>query len=251
MGNKTSFWRNTICLAVFLVLFIAPPVPAKPAGQKAASDAAMPLHHMHTMLDHGLIMVMQGSNLVMLSSMKMAPGVDEITKTHGYVMITDGKAMIKEMLSGGHMKKMHDQGSWSDPVMAYTHDLGAAVLAVVDDAEKMDLTDMSSPQAMKMHHMHIALNHALEMAAEGANLVMLGKMKMAGGVDEHSITHGRKMIADARKLWNEVMGGQAMKDMHAAGTTPQASAQMSHTHRMAKHGEKVLILLEKMDTLKY
>ena len=48
-----------------------------------------------------------------------------------------------------------------------------------------------------------------------------------------------------------VMGGQAMKNLHGAGATPEASAQMGHTHTLARHGAKVLTLLEKMNALDY
>jgi hypothetical protein len=249
MNNITHFWRNTMCGAVVLAIVGNAPVLATRIRENAGSDTAMTLHHMHTMLDHGLIMVLQGANLRMLSTLKMAPGIDQTTEAHGSEMIAEGKAMIKEMLSGSHMREMHEQGHWSDPRMAYTHELGAAMLAVVDDVDQMAPSDKAFPDRIKMCHIRIALNHSLEMAAEGANLVMLGKMTMAGGIDEDSITHGRKMIADARILWDEVLEGQAMKEIHASRTSPEISVQMAQIQRMAKDGDKVLVLLEKMDTM--
>ena len=47
-----------------------------------------------------------------------------------------------------------------------------------------------------MHHMHFMINHSVEMAAEGSNLVMIGEMDMAKGVDALSISHGRTMIKE-------------------------------------------------------
>lgn len=35
---------------------------------------------------------------------------------------------------------------------------------------------------MTMHHMHVMIYHAMEMAAEGSNLVMLGLMNMTKGI---------------------------------------------------------------------
>jgi hypothetical protein len=210
----------------------------------------MHLHHMHTMMCHGLTMALQGSNLVMLSEMKMAPGIDEITLAHGRKMIADGKAMIVSMLSGKHMTKMHKEGHGNSPLMKYTHELGKGMLAVVDDLNEMKMEGMNSQDDMKMHHMHIALNHALEMAAEGSGLVMAGQMKMAGGIDRHSIDHGRQMIADARQLWKDVMSGSAMTEMHKAGATPEASAMMADTHKLAKDEKKVLDLLADMPAVK-
>lgn len=44
-----------------------------------------------------------------------------------------------------------------------------------------DMHSGHSDADMTMHHMHVMINHAVEMAAEGSNLVMLGQMNMAKG----------------------------------------------------------------------
>ena len=249
---KTTLQILARVLCVVALLFCLPVAQATAQGtpKKASGDASMHLHHMHTMINHGLIMALQGSNLVMLSEMKMAPGVDEITLSHGKKMITDGKAMLNDVLSGDHMTAMHKKGQGNSPLMTYTHDLAHASLTVVAGLEEMKMGDIASPDVMKMHHMHIALNHALEMAADGSNLVMLGQMKMAKGVDRHTVDHGKQMINDSLKLWKEVMGGSAMADMHTAGTTPEASATMGATHKLAGDQKKVLDMLANMPVLK-
>jgi hypothetical protein len=120
---------------------------------------------------------------------------------------------------------------------------------VIADLENMSM-DMGTPEGMKMHHMHIALNHALEMALEGADLMMMGQMKMAQGTDRHFVEHGRQMIADARRLWRDVLGSSAMSAMHAAGTTPAGSPAMGATHKLADDEKKVLDLLANMPVMK-
>lgn len=250
MEKAIRFLVKALFLVTFLSYLPVAQAAGKAAPKKMSSDAAMQLHHMHTMINHGLIMALQGSNMVMLSEMNMAPGVDEITLSHGKEMVADGKAMLKDMLTGEHMKKMHKLGQGHSELMAYTHELANSSLDVIADLEGMKMADMASPDAMKMHHMHIALNHALEMAADGANLTMMGQMKMAKGMDKHSIDHGRKMIADARKLWEEVMSSSAMTDMHKAGTTPEGSMPMGSTHKLAGDQKKVLDLLADMPVLK-
>jgi hypothetical protein len=248
MKDVESTLARLLLLVALLVCLPTVQAFAKDPAKKSSSQAAMHLHHMHTMLNHGLTMALQGSNLVMLSEMKMAPGVDEITLSHGKKMLADGKAMIKDTLEGKDMRRMHGKGAAgaNSELMAYTHSLGAAMLAVVSDIENMNMGEMTSQDAMKMHHMHIALNHALEMAAEGNNLVMLGQMKMAKGTDTHSVAHGRDMIAQAQKLWQEVMESQAMSAMHLAGATPEGSAAMGGTHKLASDGKKVLDMLAEM-----
>jgi len=250
MKTTQQILVRVLCIVALLICLPTVQAAAKETQKKAPGNAAMHLHHMHTMMNHGLIMALQGSNLVMLSEMKMAPGIDEITLSHGKKMITDGKAMLKDMLNGDHMTAMHKRGEANSPLMAYTHDLANASLTVITGLEEMKMGDIASPDVMKMHHMHIALNHALEMAAEGSNLVMMGQMKMAKGVDRHTADHGKQMINDSLKLWKEVMGGSAMADMHTAGTTPESSAVMGDTHKLANDQKKVLDLLANMPVMK-
>src|SRR6185369_10571374 len=149
MVRRIAMLAKAGCLAAVMTCLVTAPATAKTTKKKASGTAAMGMHHMHTMMNHGLIMVMQGSNLVMLSEMKMAPGVDEKTMGHGRKMMAEGKAMLQEMLAGKEMAAMHKGGDASSPLMVYTHDLGGAMQAVVTDVEKMKMTDPGTPEAMK------------------------------------------------------------------------------------------------------
>jgi len=100
--------------------------------------------------------------------------------------------------------------------------------------------------SMAMHHQHMMLNHALKMALEGSNLVMLGQMGMAKGVDEVSIDHGKTMMKHARSLYNEIMSGEAMMKMHGEGKSPKDDPAMAYTHELAGAMLKVMDLLDKM-----
>jgi hypothetical protein len=99
---------------------------------------------------------------------------------------------------------------------------------------------------MSMHHQHIMLNHALGMALEGSNLLMLGQMGMVKGVDEVSIEHGKMMMKNAESLFNEVMSGGSMMKMHDMGKTPGDDTAMASTHKLAEAQMKVMNLLKKM-----
>jgi hypothetical protein len=105
-----------------------------------------------------------------------------------------------------------------------------------------------SDAAMTMHHMHMMINHAVEMAAEGSELVMVGQMNMAKGVDEISIKHGQRMIEDAEKMVRDTLGSQAMKDLHQHGHGPEASADMAYTHELGKAALEYIELLKKMSS---
>ena len=103
---------------------------------------------------------------------------------------------------------------------------------------------------MGTHHQHIMLNHALKMALEGANSVMLGDMGMAKGVDEISVEHGRMMLKNARALFNDIMSGKNMMNMHMGGMTPESDAMMKYTHQLAEAQLQVLTLLDDMPAIK-
>ena len=89
-----------------------------------------------------------------------------------------------------------------------------------------------SNASMTMHHMHIMINHAVGMAAEGSNMVMLGQMGLAEGVDEISIQQGQKMIADAENLVTEILSGKVMVDLHKHGYGGDVSPEMAYTHEV-------------------
>lgn len=213
-------------------------------GTAYGEDASMDMHHMHMLMNHGLEMVAEGSNLVMLAEMKMTAALDPMTLEHGRQMIKDGKEVIEHALKGPEMMSLHKAGHGDDPLMKYTHELGNAELAVVDLLENMKMEGPMTDDMMTMHHMHIMINHALEMAAQGSNMVMLGQMGMSNE-DKYSIEHGKMMLADASSLLKEVMGGKAMMDMHAKGITV-GNEMMAGTHKIGNAAKTVIDLLDKM-----
>lgn len=244
MKNKTRFLSGAFVLMFVLSLIMFGSANAEEMRHKHGKDADMTMHHMHTMMSHGLVMVTEGSNMVMLGEMKMAPGVDKKTLQHGQHMIKEGKDLITRALSGPEMTAMMKKHAKA-PLMEYTHELGEAMLKITDILEKMPMEDMSSPDMMTMHHMHIMINHALGMAAEGSNMVMLGRMGMAKDVDKFSVEHGKMMMKDAHALLNEVFEGKAMKEMHEKGVKMD-NAMMAETHNLGEAAGKVIDLLEKM-----
>ena len=101
--------------------------------------------------------------------------------------------------------------------------------------------------AMTMHHMHLILNHAVETAAKGSNLIMIGEMGMAKGIDEVSIAEGKAMIANARSVIEKMMKGKTMEHMHMEGVTG-TNAVMLHTHELGDAALKYIDLLDGMST---
>jgi hypothetical protein len=233
--------------ALLIASLLPPPGPLDAAEKnKEASTVAMKLHHLHIMMNQGLSMATEGSNLVMIAGMHSTPALDPSALQHGQEMIGNGRAVIRRSLEGPEMKSIMKGELADSPGMTYTHDLGEAMLAVLTILGKMDMAHMQSPETVNIHHMHILLNHALQMAAQGSNLIMIARMGMVEDVDSFSLEHGKKMMANARDLFNETMKGKAMMDLHRKGFTPGKAHSMKMTHDLAEAEWKVMELLSRM-----
>src|SRR5208283_5501468 len=146
MKERVQFFGGAFVLIFALSFVIFGSASAEEMMHMHGKSADMDMHHMHTMMTHGLEMVTEGSNLVMLADMKMAPSLDQLTLDHGRHMIAGGKEIIEHMMTGNEMKSMHKTGHGpaDDPLMKYTHELGAAMRGYVDIVENMGMEgDMS------------------------------------------------------------------------------------------------------------
>lgn len=243
MKTKMGFFLDILVLMVSLVFLLVGSAYSEKMNKPGS--AAMKMHHLHMILNHGSAMALQGANLVMIAKMEMTPAVDATTLHHGQQMIKMGKEVIQHALSGPEMTalmKTHGDA----PLMKYTHKLGKALLKVIDHIGKRRMEGMKSPDTMTMHHMHIMVTHALEMAVGGSNMIMLGKMSMAGTVDDFSIKRGGMMIANGRGLVAKIMEGKTMKGMHARGVKPDSNRMMDHTMKLNEAAMKVMDLLSEM-----
>jgi hypothetical protein len=97
-----------------------------------------------------------------------------------------------------------------------------------------------------MHQMQITINHAVDMAAEGSNLMLLGALGTAPGMDQVSIEQGGKMLADAEAMVSRVMSGEEMKDLHARMHGSRQVATMVDTHDLSRAALVYIDQLKKM-----
>jgi hypothetical protein len=232
---------------MFITYFLAMPGPLDAAGRNSEANAiAMKLHHLHIMMNHGLSMATEGSNLVMVAGGNRTPALDPAALQHGQEMIGNGRAVIRRSLEGPEMKSIMKGNLPDSPGMTYTHELGEAMLAVLDILEKMDMAHMQSPETMNIHHMHILLNHALQMAAQGSNLIMIAQMGMVEDVDSFSLDHGKHMLARARELFNETMKGKVKMEVRGKVLPPGKADAMKMTDNLAEAEWKVMELLSRM-----
>jgi hypothetical protein len=213
---------------------------------KHESGAEMKMHHIHIMMNHGLKMVTEWSNMVMFSDMKMAPGVDKTAHNHGHSMIEKRKAVINRTLNSPEMMSMIKGEHVEFPMMQDTHTLGNHMLKVTGMLEEMSKAGPIKPDMMAMHHHHIMINHALGMALQGSNMKMLGDISMAGSADNFSLEHGKIMMKNARALLTGVMEDKTMMDMHKGEMSPEKDPMMMKTHILTESAMKIMDELSKM-----
>ena len=243
---------SSLTIALFVAVLMAGPAnAAMAAGYGGEAGHGMSMHHQHIMLNHALGMVLEGSNMKMLGEMDMAKGVDKVSVEHGKMMMKQGRKLYDEIMSGNTMMKMHTGGASpeKDPMMKYTHELAGAQLKVMEMLKQMT-SSAHAGHGMTMHHQHTMLNHALGMTLAGSNMLMLGQMGMAKGIDEVSVEHGKMMMKDGQNLWNEIMSGKSMMSMHKEGTAPGKDTAMTYTHKLAEAQVKVMNLLKNMTSMK-
>ncbi len=102
--------------------------------------------------------------------------------------------------------------------------------------------------SMELHHMHLVINHAVQMAAEGCNLAMLGEMNMAPGIDDQAVEHGKGMIREGKALIKSVLQSKAMTELHEKGAGE--GKEMTYTHKLAEAALAYIDRLEEMHSTK-
>jgi hypothetical protein len=241
MGNE-----NKKILSGVLALALIPVLSGVAAGMIFWSGPTqMEMAHMKVMLNHGLVMILDGSNLVMVSEIDRSDEMDEASRKMGLDFMEKGKTTVTHILSGEDMMKLHEGGHKDDPMMKTTHELGEYILKIADLSEKMSKSMSMTDKETEMHHMHIMLNHAMKHAAGGWNVMALGRMGMGAEMDEYSEMHGRNMIRDARALIVQTSDSQAMKEMHSMGMSPEKDTTMKQMHHLTELYLKLIDFLSR------
>lgn len=74
----------------------------------------------------------------------------------------------------------------------------------------------SMSHAMRMYHLHILINHALQMSTQGGDMQLLGSRR------------GPAMLAKAERLLQRAMSGPEMAALHKQGHANKAAMKLMH-----------------------
>lgn len=234
MVNKISLSLTVLllCLSLFTV-------PRASAAAEEDFDATAKINYLNTLMNNGLIMVMDGSNLMMLADMKMATAIDPQTRKRGEDMMQRGKDLIEEALTGPDMVDLYVKGHQKAPAMEDARQLGEYILKAAYTIDDMYEGSMTNQDNMTIHHMHVLINNALSTAAAGANMVILSDLTMPGKA-QLSLRQGEEMLKESRAILLDLLTGDTMREMHNRGLTPQDHKSMQHTHEHIHNGLKII-----------
>jgi hypothetical protein len=203
------------------------------------------IQRVNRLMGRAMGMVTEGASLVLVANMKIAPPTDSITAGQGMKMIENGKDLVQMALAGEGMSAMKKKEMDDDPMMKVTKSLGESILKYVSIVENMGMSGTIESK-IKLHQTHRMINHALDMAAEGANLVMLGNLKLAEVLDKYTVEQGRMMLRDARMTLAGVSDSETMKDMKQADKGSMDDTMMTRTNELSETALKIIDALERM-----
>ncbi len=123
MKGMMRMFNKMMVIVVILSFAVVGAAAAEEMNHMHKGKAAMEMHHFHMLMDHGLSMITEGSNMAMLAQMKMAPGEDA-KDASSRTPHDEGRQGIDhscpEWAQLPAMMKHHAK----DPLMDYTHQLG-------------------------------------------------------------------------------------------------------------------------------
>jgi len=224
MKHRTRVISLIIIISLSL---ITSPALAAPKHRKAV---IVELNTLHIFLNQAYLMVLEGSGLVMLGEINTSTVFKDTVTLRGWELMEQGRQLIKNSLNGLPMKKLEVKYK-NDPLMKRVHDLGNMMLEGVEIIEKYLKVEKRDSHNSTIHQLHILLNHGLKMAADGSNMILLGRTGLAKGANDLSQKHGRTMMRDGRVFIVRLSDDESMRELHNIGVNPAADARMDLFHQ--------------------
>ncbi len=155
---------------------------------------ALKMHHIHMLINHALQMSAQGADMNL-------QGV-----YLGSALLTKSSELLKRAMSGPEMAHLHKLGNANKPLMEMTHALADKTTLLIEQMRNLS-SNSENKASIRM------LNHAVEAAATGSSMIMLGQQGMAGNIDAVMVNHGQSMLGEASGLLQDISGAPEYKEL--------------------------------------
>jgi len=209
------------------------------------AEATANIQQVNRLMGRAMAMVTEGAGLVLVASMQLAPPTDSITADQGMKMIENGKDLVQMALTGVGKTAMEKSEMAGDPMMKAAESLGDSILKYINIVENIEMTGTVETR-IKLHQTNLMINHSLDMAAEGANLVMLGNLKLAPIMDKYTVERGRMLLKDARATLAGVSDSETMKDMKIADKGSMDDNMKTGTSDLLESALRIIDALERL-----
>jgi hypothetical protein len=204
-------------------------------------------HAIHMMMNHGLNMILDGSSLIMMTEMDIDITFAKDPLVHGNAMIANGKELIDRAIRGPVMVEMHVKKKGDATIMDSTHQLGELMLKTAYSQGIMQPVEENSIIAKHLHVLHLEANHALMMACQGSNMVMIGQADRTNDLQSYSFEQGHKMMLNARTILLDLLNSAALKDMESRILNPEDKALLKYTKKHLINSLDIANILIRME----
>jgi len=161
-----------------------------PLKQQGRISFTAQMHHLHMLINHALQMAAQGADMQLLG------------KAEGEKLLNKSAELLDRAMTGMEMASLHRQGWAGSPLMFMTHELADMAKEMIALMRQLS-TETPDKDSVRM------FNHAIEVAAMGSSLIMLGQQGMAGNIDLVMVNHGQSMLGEASGLLHEISASDA------------------------------------------
>jgi len=209
-------------------------------------DDSTRIHRLHVLMNHGLIMFLDGIDLKMAANMKESTSFDAKSEEYASQGMKKGRKAIELALRGDQNEILVEQGFGDHPLMKTARELGVAMLDLLAVLEQMDMEQVTS-ETLEIHQMHLLLNRGLEDVVQGSNMIMATLLASIPQIDQYLENQGWVMIKDGKTLIADVTQSEPYKRLQKTEESSGEAPLLAHTRQCADLSLKIADILSRMN----
>lgn len=233
----------TTCLAFSLIIVLS-------AQLRAEFDKNRDYHSAHMLMNYGLNMIADGSNMIISADMDIKTTIAQNPINYGKETIDLGKSLVERALKGPDMVEKHMQNKDAESnMMLATHNLGKLILQASYSPEIFESNLLKNSEvAHNLLVIQLEANNALMMSAQGSNMIMTGQSDLSEKyINRFFIDQGRAMIGNARELIFELLHGEEMKNFANKSLLQPEKELYEYTRKQLINSVDIINLLYQME----
>ena len=209
-------------------------------------DDSTRIHRLHVLMNHGLIMYLDGINMKMISKMRMSSLLDTKTRDYALQNMERGKKAIELALNGDQKEILIEQGFGDHPLMKTALELGGTMLELLAVLDKMDMEQMTG-ERMEIHYMHLLLNKGLKDVAQGSNMIMTTLLVSIPQIDRYIENQGWINVKMGKTLMEDVTRSDPFRQTLKMGDPSGVDSLLTQTRQFAQLSQEIAAIISRMN----